>query len=90
LSSINYITPKHIKILVYILDNGGEVIGFRDMAMRFKIGYGSLSSALKELQFLNLITKDHGPNNVSIYRLTPKGRRAAEILKQLIEILEGE
>ena len=83
-----FITPRNIRVLLYIYDQGGEVIGFRDMAMKFKTGYGALSSALKELQFLKLVTKDHGPNNISIYRLTEKGEKAAKILKELIKILE--
>ena len=86
----DYLTPKAIAVLIDILDQGGEVVGFRDMSQRLNINYHALKTVLMHLEYNDLITRDSGPNNIMIIRLTPKGRKAAEILKQLLEVLEGD
>ena len=83
-----YLTPKAIAVLVDLLDRGGETIGFRDMSQRLDINYHALKTVLMHLEYNGLITKDSGPNNIMIIKLTEKGEKAAKLLKELIKILE--
>ena len=88
MKSIRIITPRNIEILLYIYDQGGEVVGFRDMSQTLRKGYGTLRDALKDLEYNGLIEKDVVRGVVGKYRLTEKGEKAAKILKELIRILE--
>ena len=83
METLEFLSPRNARILLHIYDYDGEVIGFRDLYIKMRIGYHTLKDGLRDLRYFDLLTKKVGPNNVSIYRLTPKGRRAAERLKQL-------
>lgn len=83
------VLSRHMKTLLYIYDQKGEIYGYMDLAKKLHMGPHTMRHVLRELEFAEVLEKRIGPNNIHIYKLTPKGRRAAELLKQLIEILEG-
>lgn len=87
--TLRMISIVTLRVLEYIYDNGGKIIGFRDTAANLHISYQTLKSALKDLEYTGLIERKVGPNNIMIIRLTEKGRKAAELLKRLVEVLEG-
>ena len=88
MKKIRIITPRNIEVLLFIYDNGGEVIGFREMSQTLRKGYGTIRDALKDLEYNGLIEKDVVRGVVGKYRLTPKGKKAAEIIKDLVRVLE--
>ena len=88
METLEFLNSRNARILLYIYENGGEVIGFRDLSIKMRMGYHTLKDGLRDLRYFDLLTKEVGPNNVSIYRLTDKGKKAAELLKQLIDVLE--
>jgi DNA-binding MarR family transcriptional regulator len=84
----SYLKPITIAVLIYIYDNGGETVGFRDLVQKLNSNNQAIKETIMHLTYNGLITKDTGPNNVMIIRLTEKGEQAAKILKELIKILE--
>jgi len=83
-----YLTPQTISVLIDLYENGGKAMGFREMSQRLDISYHSLKTILIHLEYNSLITRDVGPNNIMIIKLTDKGVKAAKILKELIKVLE--
>ena len=86
---LDKIDIKTLKLLKYIDDKGGEIIGFREAAHELHVGYHTLKTSIKDLVYLGLIEKKSGPNNIMILKLTSKGRRVAGILRELLEALEA-
>jgi len=88
--TLETIDIRTLRLLNYIYEKGGEIIGFRDVATELHMGYHTLKAAIKDLIYLGLIDKQVGPNNIMIIKLTDKGRKASEILKKLIKLLESD
>lgn len=78
-----------MRLLIYIYNNGGEIKGFRETSQKMKLSYGRLRDALLELELHGLLTREiSGIPPTSKYRLTEKGKKAAELLIKLIETVE--
>lgn len=88
-------TSAASRILVLLLDyeNGIGVVDMHDeMKKRFNVGRGATDTSKRELQRIKLITfqkKDIGaPRKIHAYQLTPKGRKVAEKLQEIKNILD--
>lgn len=84
----NYMKPLTIATLIYAYDNNGQVIGFRELVQKLDSNNQAIRETLMYLEYNRLITRDSGPNNIMIIKLTDKGVKATKLLKQLIKILE--
>ncbi len=88
MKKIRILNPRNIEVLLYIYDNGGEVIGFRDLAMKLGKGYATLRDAMKDLEYAGLIEKEIVMKVVAKYTLTEKGKKIAKQIKEIVKMLE--
>lgn len=79
---------RTLRLLRYIHQKGGEIVGFREAAKELHMGHHTLKTAIKDLMYLGLVQKKTGPNNVMIIRTTKKGREAAQKLQEFLDIIE--
>lgn len=83
-----YMKPLTIATLIYAYDNGGQIIGFRELVQKLDSNNQAIKETLMHLEYNGLITRDSGPNNIMIIKLTKKGENVAKLLKELVKILE--
>jgi len=83
------LTPPAIRLLLFLSDKE-PYIGFRDLRKEVKWSQSKLKGAIRNLEQLGLLTvtpmRATPPKN--IYKLTEKGRRVCELLKQLEALLQ--
>ena len=81
------LSSRHIKTILYIYDVGGEIYGYIELSKKLHMGPHTMKHVLLTLELTGILDRTVGPNNIHIYRLTEKGRRIAEKLKEVMEIL---
>ena len=86
-SRYSFLKPITIAVLIYLYDNGGHTIGFRDLVQKLDSNNQAIKEAIMHLQYNGLITKETGKNNIMILKLTPKGSQIAKHLKAAIDML---
>ena len=77
-----YINTYTMSILLFLSDNGGETIGFRDMAAAMHTGNSTLRKYMNELTAAKLVEEDY-IGNISRFRLTDKGKKVVELIKMI-------